>query len=173
MRSNTLGLARGGIFVALSLMLLYLSTIVPINKLFMLGMASVIIPISIISTGIKNTIIVYVSTSILSVLLLGFKGNVIGYILFFGLYGFIKLYIEKISNLFIEIPLKLIYFSISMYIIYLISKLLIVEIPTSSLPLSLLIFAVELIFLVCDYALSMVISYADTHLLKKMRLFNK
>lgn len=173
MRNNTLGIARGGIFVALSLMVIYLSTIIPVNKLFMLGMAAVIIPISIISTGIKNAIVVYISTSILSVLLLGIKGNVIGYILFFGLYGFVKLYIEKISNLFIEITLKLICFNISMYSIYLISKLFIVEIPTSSLPLPLLIFVIELIFLVGDYALSMVISYADIHFLKKIRLFNK
>lgn len=173
MRNNTLGLARGGIFVALSFILLYLSTIVPINKLYVLGLSAAIIPISILTIGIQKTIGVYLSTSILGILFLGFKGNVIGYVLFFGLYGFIKLYIEKLSNLFEEIILKLLYFNISMYTIYLIFKLLIGDVLLSPLPLPLLLIALQVIFLICDYALSLIIGYADKHLIKRLNLFNK
>lgn len=173
MRNNTLGLARGGIFVALSFILLYLSTIIPINKLYVLGISAAVIPISILSIGIRKTLAVYISTSILGVLFLGLKGNVIGYILFFGLYGFVKLFIEKLSNLFIEIVLKLVYFNITMYILYLIFKLLIADIPLTPLPLPLVIIALQVIFLICDYALSIVITNIDKHLLKRLSLFNK
>lgn len=173
MRNNTLSLARGGIFVALSFILLYLSTIIPINRLFILGLSAAIIPLSIITIGIQKTIIVYVSTSILGILFLGLKINVIGYISLFGIYGFVKLYIEKLSNLPIEIILKLVYFNISIYIIFLIFKFLIIDISITPLPLPIFIAALQIIFLVSDYALSMIIGYSDKHLLKKLSLFNK
>ncbi|MHC1684170.1 MAG: hypothetical protein AB6733_14640 [Clostridiaceae bacterium] len=174
MRNDTLRLARGGIFVALSFILLYISTIIPINKLYILGLTAAIIPMSILSIGIQKSVGVYLATSILGVLFLGFKGNVIGYVLFFGLYGFIKLYIEKLSNIVVEIILKLVFFNISMYSIYLIIMLLVGNIILAyPLPLPVIIVILQVIFLICDYALSIIISNVDKHLLKRLDLFNR
>ncbi|MCS4464470.1 hypothetical protein JTT01_11475 [Clostridium botulinum] len=47
-------IAKGGVFTAISFLLIYLSTILPVNKLSLLATASAIIPIAIISTNAKN-----------------------------------------------------------------------------------------------------------------------
>lgn len=110
--SKSSKIAKGGLFTALSLILIYLSSIMPTNKLALISAASFIIPISILNIGVKMTSVVYLAVSILALILIPSKGIAIFYILFFGLYGFVKLYIEKIRKLSIELFLKLSFFNI-------------------------------------------------------------
>lgn len=164
--NKSLKLARGGIYTAIGFLCIYLSSVVPVNKFYLMGIAACIIPISVITTGLKNSYIVYISTSILSLIVLGFRGSVFSYIAFFGIYGFIKYYIEKLRNLYIEIPLKLVFFNISLYLIFLLFKSFI-AIPTTKLPIPLLIIISEFIFLIFDYALSVFITHFSNRFLNK------
>lgn len=79
--SKALNMAKGGLFTALTIIFLYISSIVPLNRFYLLGLASCIIPLAIISTNVKNSVLVYVSSSLLS-LLLGLRGSAIAYIVF-------------------------------------------------------------------------------------------
>ncbi|MGH4137221.1 hypothetical protein [Clostridium sp.] len=163
MKSNNI--AKGGIFAALSLILLYLSSVFPTNRLFILVIASCIIPLSILLTGIKNTVIVYGAVSMLSLFIIPSKLIAISYILIFGSYGFVKYFIEKLRNIPIEFVLKLLYFNMSSAIIIFIYKLLLLKIPNVNIYL--LIFFMEFSFLVYDYTLTIFIVYANNNLLKK------
>jgi len=165
MKSNNI--AKGGIFTALSLILLYLSSIFPTNKLFILGIASCIIPLSIMLTGVKNTLVVYAAVSILSLFLIPSKLIAISYILIFGSYGIVKYFIEKLRSMTLEIILKLLYFNISFAIIVFIYELVIVKIP--NINIYLLIFVLQFAFIIYDYALTAFIAYAYKNLLKKFR----
>ncbi|SMC23760.1 hypothetical protein SAMN02745134_01976 [Clostridium acidisoli DSM 12555] len=162
-------LAKGGIYTALSVLCIYLSSIIPTTKLYVLGVASCIIPISILTTNIRNSLIVYAAASILSILLLGIRWNVFAYIIFFGSYGFIKYYIERINKLPLEILLKLIFFNLCMFIIYYIYKLLFMDVLKIKLPLAFAVIAIEFIFLICDYALTLFIAYANRRFIKRLR----
>jgi len=161
-------IAKGGIFAALSLILLYLSSILPTNRLSILVLASCIIPLSIMVTGVKNTIVVYGAVSLLSLFLIPSKLISITYILIFGSYGFAKYYIEKIRNIPLEIILKLLYFNVSSAIIVVAYKLLLLKVPSINMNIYLLIFVVEIAFVAYDYALTTFISYANKNLLKKL-----
>lgn len=88
----------------------------PTNKLALISSASFIIPISILNIGVKMTSVVYLAVSILSLILIPSKGVATVYILFFGLYGFIKLYIEKLKKLPIELFLKLLFFNMVLFL---------------------------------------------------------
>jgi hypothetical protein len=165
MKSNSI--AKGGIFAALSLILLYLSSVFPTNKLFILGIASCIIPLSILLTGVRNTIVVYATVSLLSLFIIPSKLIAISYILIFGSYGFVKYFIEKIRSVPLEFILKLLYFNISSAIIIFIYKLVIIKIP--NINIYLIILAMQLAFIVYDYALTAFIAYANKNLLKKFR----
>ncbi|HEY8804038.1 MAG TPA: hypothetical protein VIM42_02845 [Clostridium sp.] len=165
MKSNHI--AKGGIFAALSLILLYLSSIFPTNKLFILGITSCIIPLSIMVTGIKNTIVVYSAVSLLSFFIIPSKIISIAYILIFGSYGFAKYYIEKSRNIPLEIVLKLLYFNITSAIIITAYKLVLLKVP--NINIYLLILAMEIAFVMYDYALTAFISYANKNLLKKLK----
>ncbi len=165
MKSNNI--AKGGIFAALSLILLYLSSVFPTNRLFILGVSSCIIPLCIILTGVKNTLIVYGSVSLLSLFIIPSKLISIAYIFIFGCYGFIKYFVEKLRSIPLEFVLKFLFFNISSAIIIFIYKLLLLKIP--NINIYLLIPFMEFAFLVYDYALTIFISYANKKLIQKFR----
>lgn len=159
-------LTRGGLFTALSLICVYISTIIPASKLYLLGISSCVIIISVITTGIKNSIIVYTASSILCIILIGLKWNVLAYIILFGSYGFIKYFIERLNNLVLEIILKLVFFNIAVLIIYYLFILLLGTQPNIKIPLAFAYVMLQPVFLICDYAITLFISYMRRHYLK-------
>lgn len=150
-------IAESGILVAATLVILYAASIFPINKVSTLTIASCIIPISIIRNNIKNTMLVYIASSLLSIFILPINISIY-YIFFFGIYGIIKFLIEKHNKLFFEIIMKLISFNILICLIYLITINFLGEL---TLPFSIyLLFGVgQFIFLIYDYVLTIVISF--------------
>lgn len=162
--NNTVSIARGGLYTALGVLFIYLSTITPTSKLYLLGIASCIIPLSILTIKIRNSFFMYISTSLLSLLLLGIKGGVIAYILFFGLYGFIKYFIERLRNMYLEIFLKLIYFNFSIALVYILYKVFFTELFKVAIPIYALILMFQIIFLIFDYALTLFVAYVHRRL---------
>lgn len=150
-------IAESGLLVGLTVVILYAASILPISTLSILTVASCLIPISIIRTSIKNTILVYIASSVLSIFLVP-TDIALYYTLFFGVYGIIKHYIEKIRNLPLELLLKLITFNILLGLNYLIVKNFL-GILSPEFPLYVLWLAAQVIFLVYDYALTLIISF--------------
>ena len=111
-------IAESGILIALTIIVLYAASILPVSKLTVLTIASCFIPIAIMQTSLKNTIVIYVASSLLSLFLIPIN-IALSYILFFGIYGIIKYYIEKLKNLPLEIFLKLVSFNILLTLILL------------------------------------------------------
>lgn len=149
-------IAQSGILIALNLAILYSASILPISTLSILTVASCITPISIIRTSIKNAILIYLSSSILSFFLVSIN-IAMYYTLLFGIYGIIKYFIEKFRNLLIELILKLLSFNILLMIFYIIAKSFL-SIP-HEFPLWLLWICAQVIFLIYDYALTLLISF--------------
>lgn len=149
-------IAQSGIIIALTLAILYSTSLIPISTLSILTLASCLIPIALIRTSLKSTILVYLASSILSFFLVPLNISIL-YALFFGVYGIIKFFIEKLNNVILEIILKLSVFNILLFIIYVIFKMFIgFKINFSIL---LFVLAAQIIFLIYDYALTIVISY--------------
>ena len=100
----------GGILIALGIAILYLTTIININTIALLTLCSCLIPIAIIRSNLKTAFFVYISTSIISFFIVPINYALL-YTLFFGIYGIIKFFIEKTGKLFIELILKILYFT--------------------------------------------------------------
>lgn len=149
-------IAESGILIALTIVVLYAASILPVSKLAVLTIASCFIPIAIIRTSLKNTLIIYTASSILSLFLIPIN-IALSYILFFGIYGIIKYYIEKARNLPFELILKLISFNLLLCAIYFAARSIIVF--PSSLPIWVIILGAQAAFLLYDYALSLIINY--------------
>lgn len=150
-------IAENGIITALTLAILYSASIIPISTLSILTVASCLIPISIIRTSIKNTILVYIASSILSFFLVTIN-IAIYYILFFGIYGIIKYFIEKIRNILIELVLKLVSFNMLLSVIYFIGTNLLINLDTK-FPIYIVWIIAQVVFLIYDYALTIIISF--------------
>ena len=104
-------IAIGGILVALTIIVLYATSILPISTLAILTIASAIIPICIIRSNVQTSIFVYISSSLIAFFLVPINISLL-YFIFFGVYGIVKYFIERIRKENLEIILKLVFFNI-------------------------------------------------------------
>lgn len=163
--NKTLNIARGGLFTALTVLIIYITGITPTSKLTLLTAASAIIPYSILTTGIRNSFVVYAASSALSIII-GFRGAALAYLIFFGLYGFVKYYVESLNKILYEILIKLVYYNISLYAIYMIYRSLFTSNFSTKLPIYVLIAGAQVAFFIYDYALTLLINYIRRRFIK-------
>lgn len=157
-------IAYGGILLALNTILLLLINVIPINTLFIMGVASLIISIVIMEWGPKSGVIFYIGTVILSFIVMTNKVQWVAYILTFGVYGLVKYFIEQDRQIYIEYILKLIFANIMIFILYLILKSFI-QIPINII----LVLAFEVVFLIYDYVYTSFIGYYNEKLKKLIK----
>lgn len=150
-------LTLGSILIALTVVILYSTSILPISTLTILTLASCLIPICIIRSSVKTGFLVYIGATILGFFIIPIN-IIVYYGLFFGIYGIIKYYIERLRNLSLEIILKLVIFNILFSVIFLLATSLLGNIVIN-LPLWLLWIIAQPVFLIFDYALTLIIGY--------------
>ena len=166
-------IALGGILVALTATVLYATSILPISTLAILTIASAIIPICIIRSNIQTSIFVYISSSLISFFLVPINISFL-YFIFFGVYGIIKYFIEKIRKEKLEIMLKIIFFNIVFIIGFIIMQNVLgvniiagLEVLMSkffndsarTIALIILWIVAQPVFLIYDYAMTMIITF--------------
>ncbi|WP_143315373.1 hypothetical protein [Clostridium sp. HBUAS56017] len=154
---KTKDITLGGIMVALSIIVLYLTNIITINTFAILTVASCFIPITIIRSNIKTASFVYIASTIISFFILP-TNRAIMYGIFFGVYGIVKYFIEKINKLPLEILLKLIFFNIVLVISLFFMSSLLGDLEIK-LPMWALFLAGQVVFLIYDYAITVIISF--------------
>ena len=114
-------IALGGILVALTTIVLYATSILPISTLAILTIASALIPVCIIRSNIQTSIFVYISSSLIAFFLVPINISFL-YFIFFGVYGIVKYFIERIRKEKLEILFKIVFFNISFIIGFIIMQ---------------------------------------------------
>lgn len=153
--------AYGGILLAINIILLTLTNIIPINTLFIMGLASIPISIIIMEWGPKMGILFYIGSIVLSFIVMINKAQWTLYVLTFGIYGLVKYIIEQNKSIYIEYILKIVFANIIIVIAYLILKQF-VYIPLNIAMM--LIFNV--VFVIYDYVYSSFIALYNDKLHK-------
>lgn len=154
------------VLTALTIIILYLNLLLPISTISILTLASLLIPIALMRASMKSAVLVYLASSIIGFFILPIN-IIMLYILFFGIYGIVKYYIEKISKLPLEILLKIIFFNIIFFISFFIFKSFIAT-EITKLPIWLFWIIAQIVFLVFDYALTLLISFYLERIHKKI-----
>lgn len=150
-----------GILLALNIILLILSNIIPINTLFFMGLASLIVAIVVLEYGFKMGVVFYIASSILSFFIIVNKSQWLLYVSTFALYGLIKYIIENGRSIYLEIFLKLVFAnSIMIFLICILKGIIFIPVNI----VSILLF--QIIFLVYDYVYTLFIDYYETKLRK-------
>ncbi|HCS74861.1 MAG TPA: hypothetical protein DIW17_13420 [Clostridiales bacterium] len=161
-KPGTKEIAFGGIMLALSVLVLYMASMAPTGRLSLYALSSFFVSVIVIESGIKAGWLFYTASSLLSLLLIPDKLGLLPYFLFFGLYGLIKYYLEKISNRVAEYLLKFVYFNLCLLLAWLLIKevfLALVELPIS---IRLIVIALQVVFFIYDWVYSLVIqAYRD------------
>jgi len=137
------------------MIVLYFYTIAPTNKLIILMFASFIVGIELSETDIKYAIIFYFASILLTLIFPINKLSLLLYYSFFGIYGLIKYYIEKIKSIIFEYIVKIILFSIIFIINITYIKLLIPKLIIH-FPIYILFLLSFIAFLLYDYLYTLI-----------------
>lgn len=170
---KTKDMALGGVLVAITSVILYSTAILPVSTISILTLASAIIPVCIIRSDIRTAVIVYIASSLIAFFLIPIKIGLL-YFLFFGVYGIVKYFIERLRKEKLELILKLIFFNISFAIGFVIIQnilginivvgleLIISKFFTTSsniIAIMVLWIIAQPVFLIYDYAMTMIITF--------------
>jgi len=141
------------------------------KQIIILCIKFILIAIIIIEYDAKTAFIFYIVTNIISFFLIPDKIKIIPYSIFFGIYGIVKYYIEKINKIVLEYVLKYIYFNVCVLVLFLLFKDLIVADLNIDIKYLLWIgfLVMEIIFILYDYIYSLFIQYY----IKKLRRYLK
>ncbi|MBQ3421038.1 MAG: hypothetical protein IJH34_05105 [Romboutsia sp.] len=154
-------LAYSGVLLGVHTILLVLINIIPMNTLFIMGIASLIISIIIMEFGPKSGVVFYLASIILSFLVINNKAQWVLYNLTFGVYGLIKYIIEQDRSIYLEYILKIIFANILLMITYFILRGFI-YIPINIL----IIIAFQVVFMIYDSVYTKFIDYYETKIRK-------
>jgi hypothetical protein len=158
-----------GIFTGISVVMLYMSAIMPTGKLTLYFLASLPVAFSIIEAGTGAGISLFFASCILSALISGNILGIVPYAFFFGHYPVFKYLIEKGRKAVAEVILKLTVFNLSMLLWYLLFKsiflnVLPVQITDNPVVKAVFIVGMQLLFFIYDYAFSKLIFYYESKL---------
>ncbi|MHB8063962.1 MAG: hypothetical protein ACYDG2_15255 [Ruminiclostridium sp.] len=158
-----------GILLAFTVICVFLATVLPTSVLSLYAISSLFIAVIILEFGTKAGWAFYLASSILSIVLIP-RLEVIPFVVFFGLYGLLKLYIEKLRSRVLEYILKLIYFNMCLALGLLFLKELILDGVNLSVPIYIAAALLELVFLVYDYVYTLFIRFYATRLKPKLKI---
>lgn len=161
--------ALGGVIVLLSVLCLYLASILPTNRLFFFCLSTVFIAAIVIEFKTYFSLITYGAVSILGFIILPNKLIMIPYVIYFGYYGIIKYYIEKINNILVEWIIKIVLFNLFVYATYIITVNLFISNIDIKLPIWLIILLLQVFFIIYDICYSLAINYYKYKLRKFLR----
>lgn len=106
MNKRTQNIAIGGICLAGSVLSVFLASIVPGAELTLYAVSSIFVAIMILETGMRGGWMTYGGTILMCLILIPNKLALIPYIFFFGLYGIIKFYAERMRHPVIQLGIK-------------------------------------------------------------------
>lgn len=160
--NETLKLAFSSIIAALSVALLFLTSVIPVGTYAAPCIVGMLLCFVVIEAGYPAAFSVYAVVSVLSFLLSGDKEAVLYYAAFFGLYPILKGLVERIGKVWLQYIVKYCIFNVLMVIAFYIS-ISVLMIPKESfevfgvyLPWAFLL-AGNLIFILYDLSVTRII----------------
>ena len=160
-------------FASMSLLFLYLASILPTMNIAMFFLSSVFVMGLVLEEEIGLAFLMFAVVSLLSLLLMPDKLLVIPYVIFFGHYGIGKYYIETgIRDKVIRYVVKLLYYNIALVLIYIVTLLINTDVLSDvmyfDVALYILIPLAELAFVLYDYLFTKVTAYYFNHIRRRL-----
>ncbi|MBP1737341.1 MAG: hypothetical protein H6Q60_1222 [Oscillospiraceae bacterium] len=149
-----------GVMTALSLILLWLSAILPTGRWGLIAAAGLLPAAVIISSGLSGGFFCWLATGLLAFVLLPDKMNMLLYLLFFGVYPMIKFLLERMRKLPLELLCKLIFFNLVLTLFWFVFRELFLPALPQMLQLAWAAYvAGNAAFLVYDYGFTKLIGF--------------
>ena len=147
--------ALGGSLAALSVLFLYLGSILPTGQIVLLAAASFCVGIAVAKLRVSYALVLYAAVSILALLLIPDKLVSVLYAVCLGNYPIVKLYIEKLEKLPLEWVCKIGAYVVYAAAVYGIYELLLGGLPELQYALWVVFAAGAAVFVIYDLAFSL------------------
>lgn len=148
-----------GLLTALSVIVLYLTALVPTGRLGLVALAGLTPAAAVVSARLPAGLFCYAATGILGLFLSPDKGSVLLYLLFFGLYPLVKCWIERLRKAPLEWVCKLAFFNAILTICWFFFRAaLLLGLPNYFNTLWVLYLLGNVVFVVYDFGFSKLIS---------------
>jgi hypothetical protein len=158
-----------GLLLAFTVICVFLAANLPTSRLSLYALSSLFVSIIVIEAGTKSGWAFYVASAILSVILVPRLG-VIPFVVFFGIYGMIKYYVELLKSRVFEYLLKLVYFNICLVLGLIFLKEILLSGANLSMPVYILAAGLEVAFILYDYIYTLFIRFYSNTLKPRLRL---
>lgn len=168
MRGKTRKLTIASMLTALGIITLYIAYIFPAQRFALPAVASLFVVSAVIECGISTGAAVYVSCTLLSLLLLPDKLPALLFAAFFGLYPVIKSLVERLRKPVIEYILKLAFFNASFTVIWLFMTELFTGTRIEGMATAVVYVIFNVVFVVFDIGLSRLIGLYINKISKKL-----
>lgn len=136
----------------------------------MYALSSFFTAIIIIEFSVKAAWAFYAASAILTLLVLPDKIGLIPYAAFFGVYGIIKFYSEKLPNAVLEFAVKLVYFNICLGLAYFLLDEFLLKNIEIKFPLWVFGILLEIAFIIYDYVFTRFIQYYNDRLKRILKI---
>lgn len=159
MRGNTKRLTLSALFTALSVVFLYLASVMPTGQLGFTAVTSLCGVGAVIEAGLGGGLGVFAATSALGFLLIPEKTYMLLYVCFFGYYPVIKLLCERLSAKALGWILKLAVFNAALAVMLFVFSLTVFDISFLAGRRWLIFAVMNVVFVLYDIGVSQVIRY--------------
>ena len=148
-------------FAAMSLLFLYLASVLPTMRIAMYFLSSVFVMGLVIEEEIGLAILMFIGVSLMSLLLMPDITRVLPYVFFFGHYGIGKYYIQtRIKDKIAAYVVKLIYYNVAVALVYLLARELIFkDVAFAESMFWLFVVLAEVAFVIYDFLYDKVTSF--------------
>ena len=158
-RTDTTKLAVSALCLALTVAALVGASLIPGTEMTFYAIAGLFSGVVIMENGLKGGALVYVGALILSFILVPNKFAILPYGLFFGLYGFVKYFTEKISAAWAQIVVQIVFFGvISAASLKFFKGLFLGNIELPDMPMAIIIIGGVIMFLLYDYIFTLAVN---------------
>lgn len=158
-RTDTTKMAVSALCLALTVASLIGASLIPGTEMTFYAIAGLFSGIVIMENGLKGGALVYVGALILSFILVPNKLALLPYGLFFGLYGFVKFFAEKIHYAWAQIIVKILFFAvISAGSLYFFKGLFLGNIRLPDISTAFIIIGLVIMFLLYDYIFTLAVN---------------
>lgn len=163
-------MALVGVLAALSLVLLLLAAVSPSGRMGIVAVAGLVNAAAVISGGLHAGLLCWAVAGILGLILSPDKGNVLLYLVFFGLYPMVKSLIEQLRKAPLEWLCKLAFFNVVLtFCWFVLRDVLLAGLPAVFEQLWVLYVGGNVVFLIYDYGFSKLVMFYAARIDKAIR----
>lgn len=163
-------IALSAVFVALMLVILYLSSFFPVMSLTLIAIAGILPAVLVEEYGVGTAALCYAGAAILALLLVPDRMNALLFVLLFGHYPIVKNLSERVKYKWITWAVKLAVANLLFWIIWFLFRFLFMEMVTEMLAwVWLLWIAFNVIFVLYDICLTKLMLLYRVRFSKRMR----